>query len=47
MSIQSDVIAGDIRSFIQAKIREVEKWESNPKVREIIEIRLMEKAHGM
>jgi hypothetical protein len=45
--IQSDLIAGDIRAYIQTRIRGVKEWESHPEVQHEIETRLMEKAHGM
>ncbi len=45
--LQSDLIAGDIRAYVQTRIGGVKKWESQPEVRNEIETRLMEKAHGM
>jgi hypothetical protein len=45
--IRSDLIAGDISAYVQAKIGGVTKWESHPEVRHEIETQLMEKSHGM
>lgn len=50
MSIQSNLISGDIRGYIRARVREgddMKRWRSSPDIQDEIETRLMQKANGM
>ncbi|OXV06673.1 hypothetical protein Egran_05560, partial [Elaphomyces granulatus] len=50
MPIQSDLITGDIRMYVQASIRRgklLERWGTQPDIQDEIEAKLMEKANGM
>jgi Cdc6-like AAA superfamily ATPase len=48
--VQSNLITDDIRAYVRTRVRQDEglkRWQSQPKVQNEIETRLMEKANGM
>lgn len=51
LSIKSDVVTNDIRSYVQSTIRQDEtlrrRWEALPNVQEEIEKTIVDKANGM
>ena len=50
LSIQNEKVDEDIRSYVHAKLqsdRKFKRWRGQPKVREEIETKLMEKSGGM
>ncbi|KAF2236379.1 purine and uridine phosphorylase [Viridothelium virens] len=50
ISLQSEIVADDIRAYVRARIREdteLKRWQFRPDVQREIEINLVDRAHGM
>ncbi len=47
VALQSGLIAGDMRAYIQAKVEEMERWRTEPDIQKLIATKLNERAKGM